>query len=53
LLTGYPGESEKDFAKLKDFISEVRFDRLGVFTYSHEEGTYSFKHYKDDITKEI
>ncbi len=53
LLTGYPGESEKDFAELKDFISEVRFDRLGIFTYSHEEDTYSFNNYKDDITKEI
>jgi len=53
LLTGYPGESEKDFAKLKEFISEVRFDRLGVFTYSHEEDTYSFNNYKDDITREI
>ncbi len=53
LLTGYPGENEKDFAELKEFISEVRFDRLGVFTYSHEEGTYSFKHNNDDIPKEI
>ena len=53
LLTGYPGESEKDFAKLKEFISEVRFDRLGVFTYSHEEDTYSFNNYKDNIPKEI
>jgi ribosomal protein S12 methylthiotransferase len=53
LLTGYPGENKKDFAKLKEFISEVRFDRLGVFTYSHEEGTYSFKNNKDDIPKEI
>ena len=53
LLTGYPGESEKDFAELKEFISEVRFDRLGIFTYSHEEDTYSFKHYNDDIPKEI
>ena len=53
LLTGYPGESEKDFAELKEFISEIRFDRLGIFTYSHEEDTYSFNNYKDDITKEI
>ncbi len=53
LLTGYPGEKKKDFAELKEFISEVRFDRLGVFTYSHEEGTYSFKHFNDDIPKEI
>ncbi len=53
LLTGYPGESEKDFAELKEFISGVRFDRLGIFTYSHEEDTYSFNNYKDDIPKEI
>ncbi len=53
LLTGYPGESEKDFAELKEFISEVRFDRLGIFIYSHEEDTYSFNNYKDDIPKEI
>ena len=52
LLTGYPGESEKDFAELKEFISEVRFDRLGIFIYSHEEDTYSFNNYKDDIPKE-
>ena len=53
LLTGYPGENEKDFTKLKEFISEVRFDRLGVFTYSHEEDTHSFNNFKDNIPKEI
>ena len=53
LLTGYPGESEKDFAELKEFVSNVRFDRLGIFTYSHEEDTYSFNNYKDDIPKEV
>ncbi len=53
LLTGYPGESEKDFAELKEFVSDVRFDRLGIFTYSHEEDTYSFNNYKDDIPKEV
>jgi len=52
LLTGYPGESEKDFAELKEFVLNVRFDRLGIFTYSHEEDTYSFNNYKDDIPKE-
>ena len=53
LLTGYPGESEKDFAELKEFVTNVRFDRLGIFTYSHEEDTYSFNNYKDDIPKEV
>jgi len=38
---------------LKKFVSNVRFDRLGIFTYSHEEDTYSFNNYKDDIPKEV
>jgi ribosomal protein S12 methylthiotransferase len=42
LITGYPGESEKDFRELKEFIALCRFDRLGVFTYSHEEGTGAY-----------
>lgn len=41
LITGYPDETEKDFEELKEYISEYRFDRLGVFTYSNEEGTYA------------
>lgn len=53
LLTGHPGESEKNFTELKEFISDVRFDRLGIFPYSHEEGTYSFKHYRDEIPEMI
>ena len=48
LLTGYPGETEEDFRELLDFVKEFRFDRLGVFTYSHEEGTHAYK-YKDSI----
>ncbi|MCX6249072.1 MAG: 30S ribosomal protein S12 methylthiotransferase RimO [Bacteroidetes bacterium] len=43
LITGYPGETEKDFKELQDFISQSRFDRLGVFTYSHEEGTGAYE----------
>lgn len=39
MLVGFPGETEQDFDELKNFIGEIRFDRLGVFTYSHEEGT--------------
>ncbi len=49
LLVGHPGETEKDFRKLLDFIREVRFDRLGVFPYSHEAGTESWKKYEDEI----
>jgi ribosomal protein S12 methylthiotransferase len=49
LIAGHPGETEKDFIELKDFISSFRFDRLGVFAYSHEEDTYSYKEYKDEI----
>ncbi len=40
-------------SELKEFISEFRFDRLGVFAYSHEEGTYSYKNYKDEISEKV
>jgi ribosomal protein S12 methylthiotransferase len=53
LIAGHPGESEKDFLELKDFISEFRFDRLGVFAYSHEDDTYSYNEYKDEIPDEV
>jgi ribosomal protein S12 methylthiotransferase len=53
LIAGHPGESETDFAELKDFVSEFRFDRLGVFAYSHEEDTYAYVHYEDEISEEI
>jgi ribosomal protein S12 methylthiotransferase len=52
-LVGYPNETEKDFEELKQFIKESRFERLGVFTYSHEEDTYSYKYYKDNVKEEI
>jgi ribosomal protein S12 methylthiotransferase len=42
LIVGYPGETEKDFQLLYDFIEEMKFHRLGVFTYSHENGTYAY-----------
>lgn len=48
LITGYPGETEKDFEELKDFVLKMRFDRLGVFPYSHEENTHAFA-FKDDV----
>ena len=53
LIAGHPGETEADYNELKDFISEFRFDRLGVFAYSHEEGTYAFNNYPDDIPQTI
>ncbi len=49
LIAGHPGESREEFYDLKKFIHEFRFNRLGVFSYSHEEGTYSSIAYKDDI----
>jgi ribosomal protein S12 methylthiotransferase len=54
LITGYPGETKKDFGELKEFISHCRFNRLGVFTYSHEEGTgaYSLKNTVPDKIKQ-
>ena len=53
LLTGYPGETERDFAELEQFVRDVRFERLGVFAYSEEEGTYSAQHLRDDVPKEV
>jgi len=52
LIAGHPGETEQDFLELKDFISDFRFDRLGVFAYSHEEDTYSYDEYKDEIPED-
>ncbi len=53
LLVGHPGETEQDFNELIDFVKEVRFDRLGVFTYSDEENTYAADNYSDDLSQEI
>ncbi|MCU4166459.1 30S ribosomal protein S12 methylthiotransferase RimO [Carboxylicivirga caseinilyticus] len=52
-ITGHPGETEQDFKELVDFVKDVRFERLGVFPYSHEEDTYAAKKYKDDIPEEV
>lgn len=49
LLTGYPDESEADFAELMEFVRRVRFERLGVFAYSEEEGTYSAQRLSDNV----
>lgn len=53
LMVGHPGETEKDFEELVDFVKEIRFERMGAFTYSHEKGTYAYKHYKDEIEQDI
>jgi ribosomal protein S12 methylthiotransferase len=53
LIAGHPGETEADFQELKDFITSFRFDRLGVFAYSHEEDTFSYKQYADEISAEV
>ena len=53
LLVGHPGETEEDFEELKNWVKEMRFERMGCFAYSDEEGTYANKHYKDDIPQEV
>lgn len=53
LMVGHPGESEQAFEELMDFVREVRFERMGAFSYSHEEGTYGYKNYKDEISPEV
>ena len=53
LLVGHPGETEEDFEELKEWVKEMRFERMGCFAYSDEEGTYAHKHYKDDIPQEV
>ncbi|MBC8047829.1 MAG: 30S ribosomal protein S12 methylthiotransferase RimO [Fimbriimonadaceae bacterium] len=52
MLVGFPGETEKDIDELIEFIGDIKFDRLGVFTYSHEEGTSGYA-LKDDISEDI
>ena len=53
LIVGHPGEGEAEFRDLLDFVQECRFERLGAFQYSEEEGTYGAIHYKDDIPAEV
>ncbi len=52
LISGYPGESEEDHAEMLEWVAEMRFDRLGVFTYSHEENTHAFNS-EDDVPEEL
>ena len=53
LMVGHPGETERDFEELVDFVKEVRFERMGAFAYSHEMGTYAYKHYTDDVDPDV
>ena len=53
LITGHPGETEADFEDLVGFVKAQRFERLGVFTYSHEEDTYAWKNYEDDVPEDV
>ena len=52
LIAGHPGETEEDFADMVDFVEKSRFDRLGIFTYSHEENTHSYS-FTDDVPDEV
>jgi len=51
IMVGFPGETKKEFNELKSFIKDIRFERLGLFKYSEEEGTYAAKNYKDNISE--
>ena len=53
LMVGFPGETETDFEELKAFVKWARFERMGAFAYSEEEGTYSEQHYDDDVAEEV
>jgi ribosomal protein S12 methylthiotransferase len=53
LIAGHPGETKKEFNELLEFVRKFRFDRLGVFAYSHEEDTYSYNNFKDDVPEDI
>ena len=50
MIVGHPGETREQFGELLDFVREARFERLGAFTYSEEEGTYDASHFKDDVS---
>ena len=53
MIVGHPGEGEKEFAELEDFIREAKFERMGAFTYSEEEGTYGADHFEDDVPEDV
>lgn len=53
LMVGFPGETDEDFNELMDFVREQKFERMGAFAYSEEEGTYSAIHYQDDVPEDV
>lgn len=53
LMVGFPGETDEDFQELMDFTRDVKFDRMGAFAYSEEDGTYSADNYADDVPEEV
>lgn len=53
LMVGFPGETDEDFNELMDFVREQKFERMGAFAYSEEEGTYSAIHYQDDVPENV
>lgn len=53
MIVGHPGETEEEFGQLLDFVREARFERLGAFTYSEEEGTWGAQHLRDDVPEEV
>ena len=53
IIVGFPGETDEDFAELMEFVRWARFERMGAFAYSEEEGTYSANHYEDDVPQEV
>lgn len=53
LMVGYPGETDADFAELVDFVKWAKFDRMGAFAYSEEDGTYAAENYKDDVPADV
>ena len=53
LMVGYPGETDKNFSELIEFVKWAKFERMGAFAYSEEDGTYAAEHYKDDVPDEV
>lgn len=53
LMVGHPGETEADFDELIQFVKDMRFERMGAFPYSHEDGTYAYDHYTDNVQDEV
>ena len=53
LMVGFPGETDDDFEQLLEFTRWARFERMGAFAYSHEDGTYAYQHYSDDVADEV